>query len=430
MAVERDDRIFELAALADSAAAECDWEHQILLAIVSDHGDDADHQRLADAFRFHARRSANNGERFGPMLTFENGESVPAPLMEVPDETCALWEEVLTISRHPRIRARLADLLFLRRSGNIGSHLATAAAAYIEDGTSTDPPTMHSVDALCRAYALARAGRQDDLVARATSELLRSASASIDAAEPKPGVALSLIEDLIDAGCSDPAVDDLLDRARDRYPDMWITERTIEMQRRHASDGAARRDLDRQLIERVLEEAENVDPLVAVIHREKAATLARERGLPDLAERAVVAMQSADPLELPRISVEVESSVTPEQVEELIASMAGDTWWESVQTILSYGPPSGDVSRNRKTAEEVGSRGLTSLLLPKKRLGGDGLPRYQAQTDEERADDELADVETMALQMHGPLVTEALRRAGATFRPTPKEVRDSLESVG
>jgi hypothetical protein len=77
------------------------------------------------------------------------------------------------------------------------------------------------------------------------------------------------------------------------------------------------------------------------MHREKAAKLARERGLPDLGERAVLAMQSAEPPELAPIQVEVPSSLTPEQIEEFIDSMVGDTWWDSVMRVLAHGPPTG-----------------------------------------------------------------------------------------
>jgi len=166
-------------------------------------------------------------------------------------------------------------------------------------------------------------------------------------------VALRLIEVLVDQRCPDPSVDQLLARARRRYPDAWSVERTIELQRRRAQNDDDRKALDREFVERWLAEAEKVDPLVAVMHREKAAKLARERGLPDLVERAVLAMQSAEPPELAPIQVEVPSSLTPEQIEEFIDSMVGDTWWDSVMRVLAHGPPTGDVDRNRKFAADV-----------------------------------------------------------------------------
>lgn len=429
MADGADDQVLELAKRADAAAAEHGWEHQIAEAIVGDQRDDTNRQRLADAFRFHARDDHKSRERFGPMVTFEGGGSMPAPLAEIPDETCQLWEAVLVHAEHPRVAARLHDLLFERRWGDVGAHLIGAAEAYLKNGAQSGPPSLHSVDALRRADHLARLGRRDELLGHITAEIVRAASASIDDAEPKPGVALRLIDILVGGRCADPVVDDLLDRARRRYPDARNVESTIELQRRRAPDDDARRRLDRQLSERLLEEAERADPLVAVLHREKAAALARERGLPDLVDRAVVAMQTAGRPELARIQVEVPSSITPEEVEEYINSMVGDSWGDSVARVLANGPPTGDIERNRTTAADLARDHPLQALLPKVRLGGDGLPRYTPQSEDDKLDDQLTDVEVMGLQWHGALMAEAMRRAGAAFGPTVEDVIEALGAV-
>lgn len=423
------DELIQRAAMADVAAAEHEGDHQIAQALV---GDDRDHearQRLADAFRFHARDIKKDGERFGPMVTFEGGATIPAPLAEMPDETCAEWAEVVELTTHPRVRARLHDLLFERRWADVGRHGAAAAEAYLEDAAQIDPPSQRIVDCLRRAHELSRLTRRDDLADRVSAELLRAAAASIDDPDPKPGVSLRLIDVLVDARSTDLAIDELLARARGRYPDAWNAESVIELQRRRAPDADARKALDRELIERWLDEADGVDPLVAVMHREKAATLARQRGLPDLADRAVLAMQAAGPPELARIEVEVPSSLSPEQIEEFIDSMVGDTWWDSVMLVLAHGPPAGDVDHNRKTAAHLAEAHPLQALFPKVRLGGDGLPRYSPRTDEDRLDDQLTDMETMALQWHGRLVAESLRRASAKHHPSLDDVLDGLRSV-
>jgi hypothetical protein len=429
MADGRDDAYSELAQLADAAAVDSEWEHQIVEAIVGDFRDDEERQRLAEAFRFHAREDKADSERFGPMFTFEGGATVPAPLPEVPDDTCSLWAAVADHATHPRVRARLHDLLFERKWPDIGGHAAAAVEAYLEDVADIDPPSQRTVDGLRRSHHLARLTRREDLAARVTAALLGAAAVSIDDAEPKPGVALRLLEVLVAARCPDPTIDELLDHARDRYADAWNAESVIDLQRRRAASGDARKDLDRELVELWLDEAERADPLVAVMHREKAAKLARERGLPDLVDRAVLAMQAAGPPELARIEIEVPQSLTPEQIEEYIESMVGDTWWDSVLRVLAHGPPSGDVGRNRKTATDLAKEHPLQALLPKVRLGGDGLPRYTPRTDDDQVDDQLTDMETMGLQWHGQLMAEALRRASAKYDPSVEDVADALGAV-
>jgi hypothetical protein len=425
--VADDDRFLALAGVADEAAAGAEYSHQIVGVIIGDNQDDVDRQHLADAFRFHVDKQ-DGGMRFAPMATFTDGTSVPVPLAEIPEDTCETWAGVVYHATHPRARARLHDLLFERRWGDVGAHAAGAINAYIEEVAPIDPPSQRTVDGLARALELATLTKRSDMADRVIAELLRTSEASLDDPDPKPGVALRLLRVLVDARLSDPAVDQLLVRARETYHDAWNVENTIKLQLRRAPDAEARSALQRARVERWLEEAENVDPLVAVMHREKAARLARAAGLTDLADRAVHAMQSADPPELARITVP--STITDQQIEDFIESLIADTWWDSVIRVLSSGPPTGDVDRNRETAVELAREHPLQSLLPTVRLGGDGLPRYTPTSKEEEADDQLTQVETMALQVHGALAAEALWRAGERHAPGSDEVAASLTRAG
>ena len=423
------DLMTELAALADEAAVEYEWAHQFADSIVGDFREDETRQRLADAFRFYARSSGDGEERFGPMVTFDSGASIPGPLADVSDETCVIWAAVAERSKIPRVQARLHDLLFERRWSNVGLHGAAAVDAYMSDAGQIDPPSLRTVDGLRRAYQLARLLGRSDLLDAVTEALLLAARASASGPDSKPGVLLNLIELLVDADCEDPVVDDLLRQARDLFPSAWNTESTIDLQRRRAADDTSRIGLDRELIERWLEEADSADPMAALMHREKAAQIARERGQTDLADRAVRAMQEAEPPELNRIRVEVPSTVTSEQIEDSIESLVGKDWWDSVGLVLAAGPPSGNVERNREQAAERAAEFPLRALLPKVRLGGDGLPRYSAQSEEDQFDDQLTDAEAIGMQWMGQLMAEALRRACERFDPSVDDVVEALRSV-
>lgn len=418
-----------LAAIADVAAMEHDWEHHIVAAIVGDERDDSRRQHLADAFRFHVERGDTKA-RFGPMLVLENGHTVPAPLAETADETCSLWSRVASHASNPRVRARLHDLLFERRWGDVGNHATAAVEAYLEVAGAADPPSIGTLDALQRAHELSRMTRRTDLQERCTAALIRAASASLEDPDRKPGVALGVIRVLAQGGCPDRDIDQLLARAREQYTDAWNTESTIALQRKRAPDADARSELDRELVELWLAEADLADPLVAVLHREKATKLARERGLPDLAEKAVLAMQTAEPPELARISVEMPSSITQEQIEEYLEALTADTWWDSMTRVISSGPPTGDASHNRQLAADLAREHPLQALFPKVRLGGDGLPRFSATTEADQFDDQLTDVETMAMSWHGRILVEAISRAGAKHSPSVDDVLDGLRSVG
>jgi hypothetical protein len=140
-------------------------------------------------------------------------------------------------------------------------------------------------------------------------------------------------------------------------------------------------------------------------------------------------MQSAEPPQLNRIRVEVPSTVTSEQIEELIESMVGDGWWVSIERVLAAGPPTGNANRNRDAAAERAREFPLQALLPKVRLGGDGLPRYSARSEADQLDDQLTDAETVGMQWMGNLMAEALRRACERFDPSVDDVVDALRSV-
>ena len=110
------------------------------------------------------------------------------------------------------------------------------------------------------------------------------------------------------------------------------------------------------------------------------------------------------------------------QVDELIESLIGDSWPETVGRLISYGPPSGNIDRNRATATDFAATSPLRGLFPAVRLGGDGLPRYTPSTEEERADDQLVEVETMMIRTNGHIVANALMRAGSRFQPGVDEV--------
>lgn len=144
----------------------------------------------------------------------------------------------------------------------------------------------------------------------------------------------------------------------------------------------------------------------------------------------MLAMQAAGPPELARIEVEVPQSLSPEQIEEYIDSMTGDTWWDSVMRVLAHGPPTGDVARNRTTAVDLAKEHPLQALFPMVRLGGDGLPRYTPRSDDDQIDDQLTDLETMALGWHGHLLAEGLRRACVKHDPSVEGVVAALAAVG
>jgi hypothetical protein len=365
------------------------------------------------------------------MATLKDGSSVPAALANVAPDTCRVWEAVAVHSKSWRVQARLHDLLFERRHGEVGRHAVGAAEAYLADGLSDQPPNLRTADALTRSHRLVKLTRKASLIGEVQEAIITVLDRCLEDPEQKPGVFLRLIEVLVDNRDLDPRVPHLLEGARARYAeDPFIVESIIELQRKCAPSDGARSACDRELVQLWLDEAARREPFVAVIFREKAAQLARERGLPDLVNQAVLELQGAGPLDLQRISVEVPLSTTREQLDEFIESMVGANWWASVERILAQGPPSGRIDANRQLATDLAKQAPLQSLFPTTKVGGDGLPRYTPSTDEDHAEDQLTEVELHHLHFVGFLQGEALRRAGERHSPSATDVAAALESIG
>lgn len=324
--------------------------------------------------------------------------------------------------------ATLHDLLFERRWGDVGGHGRAAAKAYVaileENSTLADV-----VDAADRTFALIRITRNDDLVPAAVGATLKAVRAALaERDDPKPGVSLRLLEILVSARVADTTVDELLGRCRAEYTDAWNTVSTIKLQRRRAADADARRALDRQEVQAWLDEAQRRDPLVAIVHLETAAKLAQQLGLTDLADEAVRAMQRIDPADIPLQEFSAQVEIPRAQIEAHIDQLLeAESWFHAAVRIIASGPPSGDVEENRQTAESLAQQFPLQALFPKVRLGSDGLPRYRATTDEEQADDRLADQEVMRIRVGAFIRADAFDRAAEKFgAPTADDVIAAL----
>jgi hypothetical protein len=416
-------RAAELAALAD-AAATATWTHEVVLGIKqADQSEDA--LRLASAFQYRTDRDRpNTGDRFGPALVVTDEGARELSLAETPVETFEVWEAVAAEAAHVRVLATLHDLLFERGWGDVGAHGRRATEAYIAMIPHASS-TLAEVDAVSRALTLIRITRNDELLRVAVSAVIDAIRAVLkDADDPKPGVSLRMLETLVDHHVPNTDIDELLTLCRATYTDPWNTVSTINLQRRRAPDADMRRMYDREEVQAWLDEAQRTDPLVAILHLETAAQLARQRGLPDLAETAVRAMQSVNPADIPlqtfSTSVEIPREEIDAQIDQLLSA---DTWFHAVIRIVASGPPSGDVEQNRQTAERMAEQFPLQSMFPTIRLGSDGLPRYQPTTEEQQADDRLAEHETLRIQLASLTLSEAFDRAAEKFGvPTSDDI--------
>lgn len=420
--------IVTLAQLTDAAAENADDFRDVATALRPDieSADDEVHQ-IAQAFEYHISRQ-DDGDVFAPMLTYEDGSAYPVPLADVPDPTLALWAAVAAEAEEPAVRARLHDLLFQRRHGNGRKNAQQAADAYLQLGRAWRPITA-TMELLPRALDLARRVGLGDIAERVREQALSLIQAGLDSADPKPGVPIRLLRLLVDDSGEDGPVDALLERAREVFPSVWDTASIVELQRKRASTDEQRRVLDTELVIKHLETADEADSgLLRGHHLEAAASLARDRGLTDLHDRAVALLQDMDVDDLELQTFTSVAEIPRETIEKYIdAYLDVDSWDEAFERFAFLQPPTGDVDENRATVEEHRREFVLQSLLPPVLLGGDGLPRYRATDDEEIFEIQLAQQEGFRLSFWSNLAVDVLGQIPERFgRPEPDELEGWL----
>ncbi len=374
---------------------------------------------LAGAFEYTLpiKRRERGAAAFQPMVVFEGGLEYPPPLADLPPNIPPLWSSAADAAdaageAAPVAQARLHDLLFELRHGRVGDHATRAIDSYLAVAMSKRWSRLDRARCLIRALELTQLTKRDSDSQRVAQAMLDAAAISIEQVKPEPGVAVSLLEALIAAGADRGEIDELLVRARAAYPDPYLAGNVIALQRRRAAGNAeGERALDRELAEIWLDEAEAVTGFHRVHNLETALQIARDRGQPDLAERAASLLQETNIEDLGLQRFESELTLPADVFDAEVAAIVGDGEICGAIDRYAHSPcPTGDPDHNLEFVAKMAVEAPLQAMIPKTRIGGDGLPRYTPQTDEERRESSLADVEVFRLRFFSTVAVAALER--------------------
>jgi hypothetical protein len=387
---------------------------------------------LASAFDYHEPMGPGSdrvGTYFGPMV--ENGEErYPPPLDEVSARAASIWQHAADNLRAPAAKARLNDLCFEAGWGHRGERGRTACDAYLAAADSIDPYAVGEQDRpvaafsrlqrLRRALVLARHISAQPRAEAAIQRILSAADESLAQADPEPGVALGLVEIVLEDNSRPEDITRLLDTARQKYAaDYWNASATIDLQlRRTDLDDQTREQLRRELIQTRLDQAHAEEGLVRAHHLEAAARLARDLHQPDLLELATTELQRMNIDDLGLTTHAVEVSIPKERMEAYLAQFTDQATWQDALLLLPHvGPPSGLIADNRRGVAEIARIAPIQAILPHTQLGGDGLPRYTPMSDADRDELQLITYEMRKAQISAVFVAKVLRRIWDKWGP-------------
>jgi hypothetical protein len=348
---------------------------------------------------------------FAPMVEYEAG-SYPPALADVEDEWLHSWAGVLEIASSLPLRARLSDLLWLRRWGDEPFRRAQDAIdSYFELASTWED--LQAGDCLVRALELSRELNDGARQTRVTDELVQRVAQELESEEWKPGVPLRMVAALLElpVAAQPAAIDELLLRARERYAsDPHITESVIDFQVARARVASGDEEaLRREQVSRWREAAAGAQGMLRFAHLQHALEVARVHGLGEAEEiRRELQDFDRDELDLKRVSAS--ASVPADEIEAVIVDLVGADWREGVTRVGAFGPPVGEYEDNASTVRELMEQHPIQFLFNRVILGPENSVIAEAASKEEQFLTQLARYEHQRASFWGLVLVEVLER--------------------
>lgn len=371
---------------------------------------------LAASYPLHLERAGRAGCELGPAAG-GGARAWPPEIRRVEEPVVELWRSVASAVSAPAGIARFEDLLFCRRDGNGLARATRAAEAYL-DAADRDDIDMDAIEAVVRAWTLARSVRNAVLEARVRERLAHIANDVLTTLPgERPGVVLPLLGALSVAplhertGTPDPIdVDALLARAASTFSRGDLGTEIAGYRRSRTEDPAVLEAINQDEVATYFREADaSPMPAVRLHHLEAAARVARGRGLTDLVRRATAEMQKIKPSELGLQRFTASGSL-PRFVPEswLRQFTRSPNWRDGIEWFLAGPPPSGDIERLRD--HERQTRGGLRRLFASTVLGSDGLPQATTSGDDDQVAHEMSFAARISAENLGRMLAEGLRR--------------------
>lgn len=390
---------------------------------------------FAFSYRLHERFASTReraGGPFGSMLAGE-GWRFPPALADVEEADITAWQAALAAIDDPAVRARLGDLLWVRRA-NPAPHLAAAVAADGLLALAADERwrSMERARFLSRALELAMQLRDTARVSTTIERLLAFARADLAGADGGPGLSLCVLRPLaaLRSEQRPEGLDAMLQRVSEKYgADPYIVTAVADL-RSPLVDGDARQELRRAQVQEWRDRAGEVSGMLRVHRLETALELARRHGCnAEVKElRSELGAIGVEDLELKEVGAEIE--LPPEEIERFLASFTDAPSWQHALALLAAQPPPGG---SPEELVEVVDRQMEEFplqfLFGKSLIGPDNATAvFRASTPEEHH--RLASAEQRAQhgRIWGMFCVRALRRIGERHdRPSANDLTEFLQ---
>ncbi|MGW6308263.1 DUF4209 domain-containing protein [Streptomyces niveus] len=351
-----------------------------------------------------------------PRFRGASGESDPPEVAAVAAEVVEVWHTLASKVTSPWGLARLHHLLFERGFGRPHEHAIAAAESYLAAATNWEIG-LDRAKLLGLALRMARSVNAIDQAGLIVSQLMGDVRQELSGEGRRPGVFMRLMESVLAERNPPGEIDGLLGDAFLKYSDPFVRDDILRIQISRASNAQAKKVIWQKLVEVWSEAANQSQGLVRATHLKKALECAEDSQHRELVERAAAKLQSLRKEDLGLATFAASTSIDDAEIERLLAPISEVGNWQHALLGLYriYGPATGNLAQNKVRVEQHAREFVLSGLLSKELLGGDGLPRYRPQSDEDRDAMALAEQESYNIQIFAPILAMALSRVADTY---------------
>ncbi|WP_327066451.1 hypothetical protein [Kitasatospora sp. NBC_01302] len=387
------------------------------------------------ADHFEALRAALLFERQDGSLTgmYHGDPEDPWPTdpKMVPSETQELWALYAEHAAHPGIRGHLHDLLRACGHGRRHLHAQGAIAGYREGAAifwaADEQPAgqVRAVHAVTDALDLALTWGQTDLRDRVVRDMVAMVEEILDGPEQRDGLLRALLEPLQQEGSVEAKVSELLDRAIGHVSNPHLKVTFLRVKRSRARDAESAKAIEQQIVEIMLQHAEAASGALKPMLLSDAATAARNFGLGDLHDEAVLKMQSINTQDLGLVRLGGRVEQLKELTDLYLARIEGaPTLKEALwAVVLPDSPPAGSGATAKRAASVLAESAPFVATIASGRLNPNGPVPVSAEGVDGRTAIQ-ARYHLLAMEMEGLRIEAQLDRIRERFNPDEEELID------
>ncbi len=365
---------------------------------------------------------------FAPMMTMPDDPSgtvrvYPRPLGDVDDDVLGAWAELAAdVSLHPLIRARLADLLWVRRYQPTRRWFQTAVEAYVQLA-DTDAEIVEIDGGLGRAVAICDEANRSDLRREPLVALERLARRTLSADINLYGVFARALQTLAASGWP---FSELLKDALSKYGS--DPRRKSDLLEIAIGESCDRDEIERLRLEQIAVHeaaAEACTGLLRVAHLDTARQVATAAGLTQHERRLTTMIERTDTTG-ERHTVEATIEVDTAELHAEVARIVGDDDLLSALVRFAQIVPTGDPEQSREFMTKLASEHLFLSLTTRFESGPEGGFARKPAGHQDRIEDELGQYDAMAIMLFADWTArhflQALRdRYGPDLRPALRD---------